>query len=95
MCRKVRTVNSNLVNTWETLDKIEAQYIDSDIEISETSASIIEYINNLDEFSRKVFYLYAEYLSYRKVAEETNVGKDIIRQTILEIKKDIFREINI
>lgn len=93
--RKPRLVNSELVNTWESLDKIEEQYINSDIEISEESSLIIDYINTLPEFDRKIFYLYTEYLSYRKVAEETNVGKDIIRRTLLEIQKDILSDFHI
>ena len=84
-----RTVNPELVNTWETLENIERQYTDVDNNLSEESALIIEYINNLDEFSRKVFYLYTEYNSYRKVAEETSRGKDVISQVIRTIQQDI------
>lgn len=84
-----RTVNRELVNTWELLTDIKRQYSDSDNGLSDEGELIINYINGLDSFSKDVFYLYAEYHSYRAVAEETNRGKDVISQIINRIKKDI------
>lgn len=84
-----RTVNSTLINTWETYDNIEKQYNDVDSNLSDDTELIVNYINSLDDFKRKVFYLYTEYQSYRKVSEETNRGKDVISQIINRIKKDI------
>ena len=84
-----RRVKTKLTHTWETYDDIESQYMSSDSDLSEDSILIINYINNLDEFSRKVFYLYSEYGSYRAVADETNRAKDTIAKIINEIREDI------
>lgn len=89
MMKSNRKINENFVNTWETLDNIKIQYVDSDSNLSDENELIIEYINSLDEFSKTVFYLYCEYGSYRAVADETNRAKDVIGQIINEIRKDI------
>lgn len=84
-----RMVHSTLINTWETYDNIEKQYIDSDNDLCEESRKIMNYINGLEEFNKKVFILYTEYNSYRKVADETNRSKDVIMQIIRELQQDI------
>lgn len=84
-----RMVNSELTNTWETYDNIEKQYNDTDSNLSDDTELIVKYINSLDDFKRKVFYLYTEYASYRKVADETNRSKDVIMQIIRELRQDI------
>ena len=84
-----RKINNELSNTWESLENITRQYTDVDNNLSDESELIIEYINTLDEFDAKVFYLYTEYNSYRAVAEETNRGKDVISQVINEIRENI------
>ena len=84
-----RTVNSTLINTWETYENIEKQYNDVDSNLSDDTELIVKYINSLDDFKRKVFYLYTEYNSYRKVADETNRSKDVIMQIIRELRQDI------
>lgn len=84
-----RKVHKELINTWETYDKIIAQYSDEDNDLSDECMAMLKYIDSLDEFNRKVFYLYAEYGSYRKVAEETNRGKDVVMQVIRDIQIDI------
>ncbi len=93
MSKKVREVYDEvLIGTWEKLSDIEQQYLDKESRLSEESKAIVAYINTLPEFDRKVFYLYTEYSSYRKVSYETSVSKDIIMQTIKCIQKDIREE---
>lgn len=87
-----RKINEKFINTWETLDDIKLQYVDSDSNLSDENELIIEYINSLDEFSKTVFYLYCEYGSYRAVADETNRAKDVIGQIINEIREDIINK---
>ena len=84
-----RMVHSTLINTWETYDNIEKQYNDVDSNLSDDTELIVNYINSLEDFNRKVFYLYTEYNSYRKVADETNRSKDVIMQIIRELQQDI------
>lgn len=84
-----RKINEKFINTWETLDNIKIQYVDSDSNLCDENELIIEYINSLDEFNQTVFYLYCEYGSYRAVADETNRAKDVIGQIINEIREDI------
>ena len=84
-----RMVHSTLINTWETYDNIEKQYNDVDSNLSDDTELIVNYINSLEDFNRKVFYLYTEYNSYRKVADETNRSKDVIMQIIRDIRIDI------
>ena len=84
-----RMVHSTLINTWETYDNIEKQYNDVDSNLSDDTELIVNYINSLDDFNKKVFYLYTEYNSYRKVADETNRSKDVIMQIIRDIRIDI------
>lgn len=89
MMKSNRKINEKFINTWETLDDIKLQYVDSDSNLSDENELIIKYINSLDEFSKTVFYLYCEYGSYRAVADETNRAKDVIGQIINEIREDI------
>lgn len=86
---KAREINEEFIHTWETMDKIEEQYVTEDCSLSKQCRDIVEYLNRLPAFDRQVFYLYAEYGSYRKVATETTVNKDIIAQTVNRIKKDV------
>lgn len=46
------------------------------------------YLDTLPEFEKKVFILYTEYASYRKVGEEADVSKDTVGKIINKIKKD-------
>ena len=89
MTKGEQMYDDELLYTWEKMEDIEAQYNHKESRISEESREIVEYINSLPEFERKVFYLYTEYQSYRKVAEETSRGKDVISQVIRTIQKDI------
>lgn len=88
-------LNDVLINTWETMEMIEEQYVTQDAVLRKENSKIVDYINSIPEFERQVFYLYAEYNSYRKVAQETNVGKDYIAKIIKNLKKDIYSMLNI
>ena len=92
MMKSKRKINKKFINTWETLDNIKIQYVDSDSNLSDENELIIKYINSLDEFSKTVFYLYCEYGSYRAVADETNRAKDVIGQIINGIREDIINK---
>jgi hypothetical protein len=96
--KKKRNINEKLIHTWESMEMIEQQYIDNcDYyeELSKKQQELYNYLFNLDYFERMVMFLYAEYGSYRKVADETNIGKDTIATLIGEIKLDIKLKINI
>ena len=88
--RKTRKVyDEKLLYTWEKLSDIEAQYNNIESRLSEESELIVKYVNTLPEFNRKIFFLYTEYNSYRKVSYETNCGKDVIMNIVRKIKNDI------
>jgi hypothetical protein len=90
MSKKVREVYDEvLIGTWEKLDDIQAQYNHKESRLSGESEQIVNYVNTLPDFDKKVFYLYTEYSSYRKVSYECNVSKDIIMNIIRRIQKDI------
>lgn len=58
-----------LNNTWEELEKITEQYAEQFNHPKFEKFN--EYFMNMDVFERSILVLYAEYDSYRKVAEET------------------------
>ena len=89
MTKGEQMYDDELLYTWEKMEDIEAEYNHKESRISEESREIVEYINSLPEFERKVFYLYTEYQSYRKVSYETNRGKDFIMGIIRKIRKDV------
>lgn len=77
-----------LKNTWETYDKIEEQYTSIDSRLSDASKQFIDYLDTLPEINKKVFILYTELASYRKVGEEMGFGKDTVAKIINSIKTD-------
>lgn len=83
--RKERFINEILTYTWECYDKIEEQYIEDNFEYN----YLIDYLLTLNKFDRMVFILYCEYNSIQKVANETNIGKNIIHLKINEIKEEL------
>lgn len=85
MVKKNRIFNEKLKNSWETYQKIEEQFD----ELKNKYQITINYINSLNEFDKKVWIMYCEYNSLRKVADETNVNKNIIDQIIKKIKLDL------
>lgn len=46
------------------------------------------YLDTLPEFEKKVFILYTEYASYRKVGDEVGYSKDTVGKIINKIKVD-------
>lgn len=83
-----RKIDSELKHTWETYEKIEEQYTSIDARLSDESKQLIAYLDTLPEFEKKVFILYTEYASYRKVGEEVGFGKDTVGKIINKIKVD-------
>lgn len=86
---KKKLINDEFVHTWEEYDMIEAQYLLEDSFLDSREREVVSYIQSLPTFERVVFILYAEYKSLRKVADETTVKKDLIRETIAKIRADI------
>lgn len=83
-----KVIKDTLTNTHENLDDLYAQYYDS--EMSYRAEKVLFVINNkLTKFEQDCFYLYAEYCSFRKVAEETNVTHQTIKNTIDLIKQKV------
>ena len=83
--KKIRLFNDKLINTWETYQKVEEQFI----EVNEKYKNTMEYLNSIEEFDKKVFIMFAEYNSLRKVSDETNVNKNIINEIITKIRQDL------
>ena len=84
----IKYKNMQLKNTWETYDKIEEQYTSIDSRLSDASKQFIAYLDTLPELNKKVFILYTELASYRKVGEEMGFGKDTVAKIINSIKTD-------
>ena len=84
----IKYKNMQLKNTWETYEKIEEQYTSIDSRLSNSSKQFMAYLDTLPEFEKKVFILYTELASYRKVGEEVGFGKDMVGKIINKIKKD-------
>ena len=90
-----RKINMKLKNTWETYEKIEEQYTAIDSRLSDSSKQLMAYLDTLPEFEKKVFILYTELASYRKVGEEVGYSKDTVGKIINKIKVDAKNEIYI
>ena len=82
-------INQKLKNTWETLEKIEQQFYDDLPTIDEKYEYMLEYIKRLTDFQQKIWWLYCEYNSVRKVSEETNVKHITIFNHIKQIKSEL------
>ena len=85
----MKEFKKTLTNTWESLDNIVDGYYDGRNITNPRTDNYLEYLLNLNEFDRKVFLLYAEYNSYRKVAKETNRSYFIISQIVNRIKGEL------
>ena len=82
-------LNNELKNTWESMEMIRRDYLDTLNDCTPLSSKRIQYIMGLDEFERDVFILYCEYNSLRDVAEETNKGYGTIASIVKKIKEDL------
>lgn len=80
-------IKETLKHTHETIDNIYEQYYDGQNNYSDTSEKILYIVNQLPLFEQDVFYLYCEYNSLRKVADETNVTRMTIKKIIDKIKQ--------
>lgn len=85
-------INEILTNTWESIEMLQQQYIDSltesDFEHPKTR-KIINFVLDLGDYHKTIMILFMEYASYRKVAEETNVSHLKIFKDIKKLKKQI------
>lgn len=80
-------IKPTLKHTHETIDNIYEQYYDGQNIYSDNSEKILYIVNQLPQFEQDVFYLYCEYNSSRKVADETNVTRTTIQNIINKIKQ--------
>lgn len=85
-------INENLKNSDTTLTKLteEYEYSLNNNEYDLTD-NVYDYISTLNDFDKKVIFLYAEYKSLRKVAEETNFSVMKIK-TIIDKMKAFFNK---
>lgn len=85
-----REIKTPLVNTYHTLDKlVEDYYNEMDKFTDNRLIKIRQYFLNMDEYERYILVLYAEYNSYRMVAEETYCSYGTIKTILFKIGKDI------
>lgn len=86
------TINEHLIiGTWETFDNIMAQYYDGlDINDDRTE-KVLNYLSTIKDVDRKIFLLFAEFGSYRKVAVQTNRSHAYIGNIIKRVQKDIIK----
>lgn len=87
-------IKQTLTHTHETIDDIYEQYYDGQNQYSEVSEKILYVVNQLTVFEQDVFYLYCEYNSLRKVADETNVSHEYVNRIIKKIK-NMVKECNV
>lgn len=86
-----KIINNTLKNTWETLDNIIVGYYDNRDIFGDKTELYLNYLDSIDEFDKKVFLLYAEYNSYRKVAKETNRSYFIISQIVNKVREELVK----
>ena len=79
-----------LTNTWETIEKLRAQYEDTMFNFNDNRLEKFEeYYTNMNPFERDILVLYSEYNSYRDVAAETYCSHQMISIIMSVIRKDI------
>lgn len=89
------TINEHIViGTWESFDNIMAQYYDGLDIYDERTDKILNYLNTIDDVNRKIFLLFAEFGSYRKVAIQTNRSHAYIGGIVNTIKNNIIKMLN-
>jgi hypothetical protein len=79
-----------LVNTYHTLDKLVEDYYNEMDKFGDSRlVKFKDYFLNMDEYERNILVLYAEYNSYRMVAEETYCSYGTIKTILYKIGGDI------
>lgn len=87
-----KTIKNPLINTWESLENLEKDYYLEVVNFTDNRLNKFEeYYKNMDSFERAILVLYAEYKSYRKVAEETEYSHQTIKLILNCIKQDIYK----
>jgi uncharacterized membrane-anchored protein YjiN (DUF445 family) len=85
-----KQIKTPLVNTYHTLDKLVEDYYNEMGEFTdERLEKFKQYFLDMDEYERFILVLYAEYNSYRMVAEETYCSYGTIKTILSKIGKDI------
>ena len=87
-----KEIKNPLINTWESLKDLEKDYYLEVVNFKDNRLNKFEeYYKNMDSFERAILVLYAEYKSYRKVAEETEHSHQTIKLILNCIKQDIYK----
>lgn len=85
-----KEIKSPLKNTYHTLDKlIEDYYNEMDSFEDERLEKFKSYFKTMDNYERSILVLYAEYNSYRLVAEETYCSYGTVKTILYKIGSDI------
>lgn len=82
-------IKQQLKHSHETIDNIYEQYYDNQNDYGNTAERILFIINQLPIEEQDIFYLYAEYNSYRKVGDEVNISYVSVKKIIDKIKQRI------
>lgn len=86
------TINEHIViGSWESFDNIIAQYYDGLDINDERTTKVLDYLSTINDTDRKIFLLFAEFGSYRKVAVQTNRSHAYIGTLVKNIRKDIIK----
>lgn len=84
----VKKIRPQLTNTWETIEMLRAQYESLAIKNDKLDKFYI-YYKAMNDFERDILVLYAEYGSYRKVAEETYCSHSMVSLIMDIIRREI------
>lgn len=85
--KKKITIKQTLKNTHSTVDELYEQYHDGMNNYHDNAEKILWVVNQLSKEKQDVFYLYAEYNSLRKVAQECSICYVNVKKIIDEIKQ--------
>jgi len=84
-----KRIKTKLIHTHSTVDELYEQYHDGGNEYTNIAEKILFVINQLPKFEQDIFYLYAEYNSLRKVADEVNICYVSVKKIMDNIRKQI------
>lgn len=84
----VKMIRPQLTNTWETIEMLRVQYKSLAFK-NDKLDKFHTYYKNMNEFERDILVLYAEYGSYRKVAEETYCSHSMVSLIMDIIRREI------
>lgn len=87
MKKEIRPV---LVNTYHTMEKLREDYQNEMYKFNDGRLlKFQKYYDNMNSFERDILILYAEYDSYRKVADETYCSHQMVKLILSIIRNEI------